>query len=84
MSDIQSDGVRAQQLLDDELLQRMFKQAEDTAVDALAALTVKQCGDHTTLITLVQQLQAARFLPQQLQQTVAAAKEARKPPLAVA
>jgi hypothetical protein len=84
MSDPQSDGIRAQQLLDDDLLQRMFKQAEDSAVDALAALTVKQCGDHAVLITLVQQLQAARFLPQQLKEAVTAKKEAERTPPAVA
>lgn len=84
MSDIQSDGVRAKQLLEDDLLQRMFAQAEANAVDALAAITIKQMADHTALITLVTHLQAARALPEMLRETVTVAAEARRTPPAVA
>lgn len=84
MSDIQSDGLRAQQLLDDELLQRMFKQAEAAAVNALADATDDQITDHIALITLVTRLKAARALPDVLQATVATAKAAKKQPPAVA
>lgn len=84
MSDIQADGVRAQQLLDDELMQRMFAQAEASIVDALAEITVKQMADHTNLITLVTQLQAARALPLMLRDAVATGKAADKKPPAVA
>jgi len=83
-NDPQSDGIRAKQLLDDELLQRMFAQAEDSIVDALAAITIKQMGDHTALITLVTQLQAARALPMMLRDAVVTGKNAGKAPPAVA
>jgi hypothetical protein len=84
MSDIQADAVRAQQLLDDELLQRMFKQAEAAAVNALADATDDQVLDHVALITIVTRLKAARALPEMLRATVSVAKAAKKSPPAVA
>jgi hypothetical protein len=84
VSDIQADAARAQQILDDDLMQRMLRQAEANVVETMAALTIAQMGDHTNLITLVQQLQAVRALPDMLRDAVAAKAEANRTPPAVA
>lgn len=84
MRDTQADAVRAKQLLDDDLMRHMLAQAEAGVIDTMAALTIKQMGDHVTLITLVNQLQAVRALPQMLTDAVAAAKDAERTPPAVA
>lgn len=84
MSDIQADGVRAQQILDDDLMQRMLREAEKNVVDTMANLTIAHMADHTNLITLIQQLQAVRMLPDMLRDAVAAGKAVDRKPPAVA
>jgi hypothetical protein len=83
-SDIQADGVRAQQILDDDLMQRMLREAEKSVVDTMANLTIAHMADHTNLITLIQQLQAVRMLPDMLRDAVAAGKAVDRKPPAVA
>lgn len=84
MSDPKADGVRAQQILDDDLMQRMLHEAEKNVVDTMASLTIAHMADHTNLISLVQQLQAVRALPDMLRDAVAAGKAVDRKPPAVA
>lgn len=62
-TDIVARGVRAQQLLEDEVLTDALKELERVAVEALARADV---SDHLSLMRHTAALQAARAVPEQL------------------
>lgn len=82
--DPRADGVRAQQILDDEIFQHLLSRIETGAVNALAGLSLDDMTNHPLLIARVCDLQAARALRGGLQNLVSVGKHADDEPADVA
>jgi hypothetical protein len=82
--DPRADGIRAQQLLDDEMLRHLLADIEEDAVQALAILTPAQMTDHALLIQRIATLQAAQALPARLESLVTTSRSVDRKPPAVA
>ncbi|TXN38511.1 hypothetical protein [Methylobacterium sp. WL7] len=82
--DPRADGVRAQQILDDEIVQHLLDRIETGAVDALTTLSLADMTNHPMLIARVCDLQAARAFRLGLQNLVTSGKTVGSEPVDVA
>jgi hypothetical protein len=82
--DPRADGIRAQQFLDDELVQHLLGRIETGAVEALTALSLDDMTNHPMLIARICDLQAARAFRLGLQNLVTVGKHATDEPVDVA